>query len=141
MIICGTERLAGDAFVRDRLLPIIRDKLVRGTTIVSIGAASSEGRTEFELPRALLRAKKVAEWLAPQTGQVPIWVVSLGQFSASCPDCDKRGTDWQRPLIVALINSTDVATDISAIIRMALSQDPSLPKPSDYRGFDSRRWR
>ncbi len=141
LIICGTKRLAGDAFVGDLLLPHIRDKLLRGTTIVSIGAASSEGDPEKELPRSLVRANKLASWMAPRTGQVPIWVVSLGQFSSPCSNCYKRGTDWQRPLIVALITETDPTTDIAAIIRAALSTEPTLPDPSDYVGFASRRWR
>lgn len=141
IIVCGDEHLPGETFIRDRLLPHIRDKLMPGISIVSIGAASSEGKAELELPRALLRANKVAEWLAPRTGQIPIWVVSLGQFAATCADCDQRGTDWQRPLIVALIATTDANTDIAAVVRAALSQEPSLPKPSNYIGYASRRWR
>lgn len=119
--------------------PGLQYRFGRSLAIIVVGAASEEGRREYEEDRARDRAKQLAVWIV-ETLQAPstVYKLNLGHYKPSCrPSVSPENTASQRSIVVVGILKQDEGVNLEEALRSAWVTKPGLPfKLENYSKFE-----
>ncbi len=142
-ILAKNGQTVPDAEVPDRVFaPSIRQSLSRATDLIAVGLASQEGERAQEEDRANARSNTVAGWMQRiGNPQIPLWVMTLGQYNRGCKTQEDADTSFERPLILVGVRSKANGTNLQEALADAISGHDNLPSRECYSRFDMKKIR